>query len=24
LGMPHANTGTTGVLPTPNLGGPTT
>jgi len=24
LGMPHANTGTTGVFPTPNLGGPTT
>lgn len=24
LGAPHANTGTTGVFPTPNLGGPTT
>ena len=24
LGMPHANTGTTGIFPTPNLGGPTT
>jgi hypothetical protein len=24
LGAPHANTGTSGVLPTPSLGGPTT
>ena len=24
LGAPHANTGTTGIFPTPNLGGPTT
>jgi hypothetical protein len=24
LGMPHANTGTTGIFPTPNLGGPLT